>query len=96
MSSMKICRVKGLLLLREYIKMFPHLICLVSDWINLEQGVSIKIYWVIEFHENWLSESHTLLKGVKFKYKFSRFVWLGWNLELGPAYNTVEHLCHGD
>jgi hypothetical protein len=47
MSSMKIGRFKGLLLLREYIKMFPHFLCCVSDWINLEQGVSIKIYRVI-------------------------------------------------
>ena len=47
MSSMKIGGVKGLLLLREYIKMFPHFLHFVSDWINSEQDVSIKIYWVI-------------------------------------------------
>jgi len=44
MSSMKIGRVKSLLLLRDYIKMFQHFLCFVSDCINLEQGVSIKIY----------------------------------------------------
>ena len=47
MNSLKIGRVKGMLLLREYIKMFPHFLRFVSDWKNLEQGVSIKIYWVI-------------------------------------------------
>ena len=44
MSCLKIGGVKGLLLLRDCIKMFPHLLCFVSDLINLEQGVSINIY----------------------------------------------------
>jgi hypothetical protein len=47
MSSVKSGRVKGLLLLREYIKMVPHFLHFVSDCINLEQGVSIKNYCVI-------------------------------------------------
>jgi hypothetical protein len=95
MSSLIIGGVKGILLIREYIKMFQHFLRFVSDWINLEQGVSLKMYWVVVFHENWHSESHTLLKGIDFTYRFSRFiVWFGWNWVLGRAYNTVEHLYH--
>jgi hypothetical protein len=49
MNPSKFGRVKCMLLLREYIKMFQYFLCFVSDWINLEQGVSIKIWVIVSF-----------------------------------------------